>query len=205
MSHLGARGLDSYAGDIVGCMSSVSARVGHGVEVIPLCPVPIGGLGEGGLIRDIFDLDSWLHCSSSVPGDQLAGARTVLWEIIGSTTGFPLVAQPERMLFIPTNSRNPRRRSFKSVGIKTLLPAYLPPITRENEKRLIYALMEDLNWNFGVGIDPCPSLERGVVTQVIDSKQGRLVLVGASHMNRLAGVMGPFPCLTGDSDRGNPC
>jgi hypothetical protein len=27
MSHLGARGLDSYAGDIVGCMSSVGARV----------------------------------------------------------------------------------------------------------------------------------------------------------------------------------
>jgi hypothetical protein len=67
----------------------------------------------------------------------------------------------------------------------------LPPITPENEKRLIYALMEDLNRNFGVGIDPCPSLERGAVTQVIDSKQGRLVLVGASHMSRLAGVMGP--------------
>ncbi len=48
MSHLGARGLDSYAGDLVGSMSSVSARVGHGVEVVPLCPVPIGGLGGGG-------------------------------------------------------------------------------------------------------------------------------------------------------------
>ncbi len=47
VSHLGARGLDSYAGVIVGSMSSVSARVGHGVEVIPLCPVPIGGLGGG--------------------------------------------------------------------------------------------------------------------------------------------------------------
>ncbi len=47
MSHLGARGLDSYAGDIVGCMSSVGAKVGHGVEVVPLCPVPIGGLGGG--------------------------------------------------------------------------------------------------------------------------------------------------------------
>jgi hypothetical protein len=31
--------------------------------------------------------------------------------------------------------------------------------------------MDDLNKNFGVGIDPCPSLECGVVTQVIDSKQ----------------------------------
>ncbi len=51
MSHLGARGLDSYAGDLVGSMSSVSARVGQGVEVVPLCPVPIGVfffLGGGG-------------------------------------------------------------------------------------------------------------------------------------------------------------
>jgi hypothetical protein len=135
MSHLGARGLDSYAGDIVGCMSSVGAKVGHGVEVVPLCPVPIGGLGRGGLIRDIFDHDSWLHCSTTGAIDLLAGARKVFWEIIGSTTGVPLVPQPERMLFIPASIRNPRRRSFRSVGTKNPLPAYLPPISPENEKK----------------------------------------------------------------------
>ncbi len=31
--------------------------------------------------------------------------------------------------------------------------------------------MDDLNKNFGVGIDPCPSLERGAVTQVINSNK----------------------------------
>jgi hypothetical protein len=49
MSHLGARGLDSYAGDLVGCMSSTRARVGRGVEVVPSVPVPISqfrGRGE---------------------------------------------------------------------------------------------------------------------------------------------------------------
>jgi hypothetical protein len=157
-------------------MSSVGARVGHGVEVVPLCPVPIGGLGGGGLIRDIFDFDSWLHCSTTGATDLLAGARKVFWEIIGNTTGVPLVSQPERMLFIPTSSKNPRRRSFRSVGTKNPLPVYLPPISPENEKKLIFALMEDLNKNFGVGLDQCPSLERGVVTQDFDSKQGRLVL-----------------------------
>jgi hypothetical protein len=39
---------------------------------------------------------------------------------------------------------------------------------------------------FGVGVDPTPSLERGVVTQATDNEKARVVLVGASHMVRLA-------------------
>jgi hypothetical protein len=139
----------------------------------------------------MFDLDSWLHCSTTGAVDLLAEARSVLWETIGNTRGVPLVEQPERMLFIPTSIKNPIRKSFRSVGTKNPLPDHLPPLSPETEKRLLFALMDDLNKNFGVGIDPYPSLERGAVTQAIDSKQGRLVLVGASHMTRLATVMGP--------------
>jgi hypothetical protein len=137
----------------------------------------------------MFDLDSWLHCSASLTSAQLAGARKALWEVIMNTTGVPLVAHSEQMFFIPTNSRNPRCRSFKSAGLKTPLPASVPPILSENKKKVIYILMEDLILHFGVGIHPCPSLERGVVTHVSDSMHGRLVLMGASHINRLAGVM----------------
>jgi hypothetical protein len=151
----------SFCGyNLVGTMSSVSAKVGHGVEVVPLCPIPIGGLGGWGLIRDMFDLDSWMHCSTTGSIDPLAETRTVLWETIGETRGVPLVEQPERMLFIPTSVKNPRRRGFRSVGTKNPLPDHLPPLSPENEKRLVFALMDDLNKNFGVGIDPYPSLDR---------------------------------------------
>ncbi len=44
---------------------------------------------------------------------------------------------------------------------------------------------------FGVGVDLSPSLERGVVTQETDNENARVVLIGASHMIRLAENMGP--------------
>ncbi len=49
------------------------AKVGPGVEVVLLVPDPIGGVKAGGLIRDLFDLDSWLQCSATWPGVQLVG------------------------------------------------------------------------------------------------------------------------------------
>ncbi len=42
-----------------------------------------------------------------------------------------------------------------------------------------------------MGIDPRPCLERGCVTQGADMEKSRTVLVGASHMTRLAEEMGP--------------
>jgi hypothetical protein len=48
LSHLGTRGLDSYAGDLCGTISSVSARAGPSVEVVPFVPVPVAGIGGGG-------------------------------------------------------------------------------------------------------------------------------------------------------------
>ncbi len=71
------------------------------------------------------------------------------------------------------------------------LPSRIPPLSELHEQKIVNALMEDLNLYFGVGVDPAPSLERGVVTQETDSENARVVLAGASHMIRLAESMGP--------------
>jgi hypothetical protein len=41
VSHLGSRGLASYASDMCGVMASLGNRVGQAVEVVPFVPVPI--------------------------------------------------------------------------------------------------------------------------------------------------------------------
>jgi hypothetical protein len=61
----------------------------------------------------------------------------------------------------------------------------------EEEKIIVTALISDLNEFYGVGLDPSPKLERGVSTQVTPITKGRLILVGASHMVRLAKSLGP--------------
>ncbi len=48
LSHLGARGLDSYAGELCGTISSLIGKVGPAVEVVPFVPVPVAGIGGGG-------------------------------------------------------------------------------------------------------------------------------------------------------------
>jgi hypothetical protein len=64
------------------------------------------------------------------------------------------------------------------------------PISPEGEKRLITSLIDEINKFYGMGIDPNPSLERGCVTQGTVVSKIRTVLVGASHMTRLADEMG---------------
>jgi hypothetical protein len=48
VSHLMAKGLDSYAGDLCGITSSVGARVGKAVEVVPFVPFRFPCVGWGG-------------------------------------------------------------------------------------------------------------------------------------------------------------
>jgi hypothetical protein len=48
VSHMGAKGIDAYAGSLVSCMSSLGALVGAGTEIIPTVPVPISGIRGGG-------------------------------------------------------------------------------------------------------------------------------------------------------------
>jgi hypothetical protein len=64
------------------------------------------------------------------------------------------------------------------------------PISPDGEKRLITSLIDEINKFYGMGIDPNPSLERGCVTQGTVVSKIRTVLVGASHMTRLADEMG---------------
>jgi hypothetical protein len=60
----------------------------------------------------------------------------------------------------------------------------------EAERKIVSALISDLNEFYGVGLDPTPLLERGVSTQETSITKGRIVLVGASHMVRLAKNIG---------------
>ena len=39
---------------------SLGAKVGGGVDVVPLVMVPMHGMESGSLIRDLMDMDAWL-------------------------------------------------------------------------------------------------------------------------------------------------
>ncbi len=59
MSRLAKNGLNYYAPILVETMTRMAGKVGPGVNMIPLLPIPVGGIGSETLIRDMMVLDSW--------------------------------------------------------------------------------------------------------------------------------------------------
>jgi hypothetical protein len=87
VSHLCRYGLESYAGDLAKTMSLVAAVAGDGVNVIPLVPVPLGGVGGPTSVRSLFDFDAWLIGSARGPGESLEKTRKKFWELVAASGG----------------------------------------------------------------------------------------------------------------------
>jgi hypothetical protein len=61
MSHLAKNGLNYNAPILVETMTRMAGKVGPGVNVILLLPVPVGGIGSETLVHDMMDLDTLLQ------------------------------------------------------------------------------------------------------------------------------------------------
>jgi hypothetical protein len=82
MSHLAKNGLNFYAPILVETMTRLAGRVGPGVNVIPLLPVPVGGIGSETLIRDMMDLDSWIVSTGAGQAAGLPDSRDTFWRVV---------------------------------------------------------------------------------------------------------------------------
>ncbi len=71
------------------------------------------------------------------------------------------------------------------------LPSLVLPFSRENEEKLVKILIAELTDNYGLRINNNPCFERGVSSTAADTLPGRIILIGASHMMRLAEHMPP--------------
>jgi hypothetical protein len=192
LSHLGRRGLANYAEELVRTIGTLTPRVGAAVEIVPLVFVPLGGISSPGTVRDAFDLDSWILGSGRGEAAVLGGARGCLWDTIrGQGGGGGVANSDERSLFLPHSYRNPRRRNFLSPDADPSLPSLVKPFSKENEEKLVKTLIAELTGNYGLRINKNPSFERGGSSTAADTVPGRIILIGASHMMRLAEHMPP--------------
>jgi hypothetical protein len=93
LSHLSSRGICNYAEELVRNIGSLAARVGAGVEVVPMVFTFLGGISDPGVVRDAYDLDAWIMSSPLGLGVGLGAARAALWgtvrELVGGGGGQP--------------------------------------------------------------------------------------------------------------------
>jgi hypothetical protein len=190
LSHLGRRGICNYAEELVRVTGSLGSKVGVGVEIIPMVFVPLGGISDPGWVRDAYDLDTWILASGLGPGAMLGETRSQLWKGLreradGDAGGGHL----PRSLYLPASFRNPRKKVFVSGDTDPPLPHKIRPLSENVETTIIKAMLSEINMSFGFDLNETPVMERGAVTPEKTSLPGRLIIVGASHMARMASYL----------------
>jgi hypothetical protein len=82
MSHLTKNGLNFYAPLLVETMTRMAGKVGPDVNVIPLLPALVGGIGSETLIWDMMDLDSWIVTTGAGQAAGLPDSRDTFWRVV---------------------------------------------------------------------------------------------------------------------------
>jgi hypothetical protein len=179
-THLLMEGLEGYVEDMIRSLNKIGSIFGGGIIAAPGIPIFLGGCNSPELIRDVWDLMSWLKCIEELK----------LWrgwyELIGSLTntkgGEGL--QPYRCTKprLPVSLNTFAENSWSSPGGTTLYNE-VPPATMELEKKIITGMLNDLNTNFDLGLDVQPDFSRGI--KPAGSEKPKILTIGGSHAGRV--------------------
>jgi hypothetical protein len=184
LSHLSRTGLANYADELVAHISAIRGDFGAGVAVVPAVFMPIVGVYSPQLVRDMFDLDSWVGNAGLSDAHTASTVRTEYWQIIGGG-GVPL--GENRTLFIPHSIRNPRKVTFISAA--PMAPGNIRVLTEGEEAKLANALTASIAMNHGIPLNTAHAIRRESRTVNQSAGATRFFMVGASHCSRIAGVL----------------
>jgi hypothetical protein len=145
LSHLSMRGIETYAEEVVKLFKVFTNMLTVGCTVAHAVLLPLGGIRSEGLIRDLYDLDTWLR--SGVVGTMLSLplTREKFWETVRAESSMVSTTNTaERTLFLPETIENSHKIRTVSGSVEGLLPGNISPLSAEIEKMLIATLMSEL-------------------------------------------------------------
>jgi len=184
LTHIRVRGLADYAEAVVNSGHRLGARMGANVDIVPLPPVPLGGVIGAAAVRSLFDFDTWLTAQRHPVGTCLPEARKVFWEVAAAGSE-GAADQADLALVLPGHLKNNRKRPFLSVAVDGGLPTAISPFDSNMEKKVVAQIFEEINEVYGLGLDTNPDLSRDSDPH-IGTDTGSVVTIGASHMRRTA-------------------
>ena len=82
LSHLALYGLSNYAEEIVQAYYNKSNMVGPGNYLLPWICIPLSGITNDDLIRDLADRDSSLTLTSAGAPEALQSMWDLFWELV---------------------------------------------------------------------------------------------------------------------------
>jgi len=155
------------------------------IDVIPLVSVLMHGLESGSLIRSLKDLDAWLLTVQGGGRTVLPRTREAFWTAITGGVHTPAAAMDSQTLMMPVGFRNHRKHPVVSDPYDGHIPTSIPPVSEDTEKRIVGAMLSELNDVYGLKLDNSPDYNR-TMSHNTGNGQGRVILIGGSHMARLS-------------------
>jgi hypothetical protein len=155
------RGLETYAEEVVKSFKVFTNMLPGGCTVVHTVHIPLGGIVGEALMRDTYDLDSWLR--SGVAGLMLSlpKSREQFWKIVRKDcVNFLEHPMCERVFFLPESIQNSHKVRTVSGSTDSVLPERIEPFSETSEKELVTVLMNEIQGNIAVEIDCNPSLDR---------------------------------------------
>ncbi len=120
------------------------------------------------------------------PGATLQATRAAFWQAIRSEGGCNFSEDRSVITYmLPTDMRNSRKAPVTSEGFMHPIPCSIPPASARAEEAIISALINELNEDYGLGLNPYPTHSR-TYDPVAAHDTGKTVFVGASHMRRVS-------------------
>jgi hypothetical protein len=192
LSHLALRGLENYAEETVKMFKVFSNMLKGGCSVAHVLLVPLGGIASAGLVRDLYDMDSWLRSGVVSNLTCLPASREVLWRTLENANKIALsirAANAERVLYMPENFKTSSKIRMVSGEIDNL-PVSISPLTEEDERCIMEQLLSEIADTYAIDINKYPILSRCNGAPVFDDESNgdaRIFVIGASHAVRLVG------------------
>ena len=197
LSHLAMVGTGQYCTDWVKSRWWLKERLGNGILVLPLPPVPVGGMEGRSLIRSALETSTWFMASSCTESVILKEAHRTLVDTFlteGEGEGW---ANERQCIRLPASLDSPAFASMVSEGWGNR-PDGVPPLSQAAEEIIITPLLSTLNEAFSLNLCLAPCLERdrdAIEASVSSAREERnFLVIGGSHASRLATAMGGAGC-----------
>jgi hypothetical protein len=154
---------------------------GGGIIAIPGIPVLLGGCKSSELLRDLWDMMGWLKQIGKL---ELKKAWSeVVTRLIGKGGGAGFQSNRRTRTRLPEDLCSFATRSWVSPGGATLFNE-VPPLTETEEKKIVCALLTDLNNLYSLDLDTNPDFTRKTTENT--RGKGKVLVIGASLAGRTA-------------------
>jgi hypothetical protein len=164
VSHIAAKGVQSYGEDLVWCFRQLSEKLPENLTFSVLVPVLINGINNQRVVRSIAEVECWMEELKGPDGSLLRRTRETFLNQMEAHAHGRIFSPEEVMVSMPDSLRSYNKIPTVLQGWRGMVEQIVPfePIP---EARVIMTMRDELLENFGVKVSRNLNLRRNPVVE----------------------------------------